>query len=210
VRYPNVAFSTMKQFEQDLDKWFGRKNIPVWVTEYGNETRPGEPKGVTEAQQAVYVPQAISFAKKDARIPMFIWFVFRDSAGSPWQSGVHRTSGASKPAAAKWTAAARPVDKLNGKVSVKGGTANPVITVNFRDMCTNNVPGTPVGVFWRAFSGAQIAASGQASSTLVFDCTVTVRLTGLVVAKGRTYRTEVDASTAVTPAKQRVITIVGT
>ena len=87
VRYPNVAFSTMKQFEKDLDKWFGRKNIPVWVTEYGNETKPGEPKGVTEAQQASYVPQAISFAKKDARIPMFIWFVFRDSAGSPWQSG---------------------------------------------------------------------------------------------------------------------------
>ena len=99
VRYPNVAFSTMKQFEKDLDKWFGRKNIPVWVTEYGNETKPGEPKGVTEAQQAAYVPQAISFAKKDPRIPMFIWFVFRDSAGSPWQSGVYRTSGAAKPAA---------------------------------------------------------------------------------------------------------------
>ena len=93
VRYPNVAFSTMKQFESDLDKWFGRKNIPVWVTEYGNETKPGEPKGVTEAQQAAYVPQAISFAKKDARIPMFIWFVFRDSAGSPWQSGVYRNVG---------------------------------------------------------------------------------------------------------------------
>src|SRR6187200_694456 len=83
VRYPNVAFSTMKQFEKDLDKWFGRKNIPVWITEYGNETKPGEPKGVTEAQQAAYVPQAIAFAKKDPRIPMFVWFVFRDSAGSP-------------------------------------------------------------------------------------------------------------------------------
>ena len=146
VRYPNVAFSTMKQFEKDLDKWFGRKNIPVWITEYGNETKPGEPKGVTEAQQAAYVPQAISFAKKDPRIPMFVWFVFRDSAGSPWQSGVYRTSGAAKPAAARWAAAARPVDKLNGKVSVKGGTSNPLVNVNFRDMCTNNVPGTPVGV----------------------------------------------------------------
>ena len=83
VRYPNVAFSTMKQFESDLDKWFGRKNIPVWITEYGNETKPGEPKGVTEAQQAAYVPQAIAFAKKDPRIPMFIWFVFRDSARQP-------------------------------------------------------------------------------------------------------------------------------
>jgi Glycosyl hydrolase catalytic core len=210
VRYPNVAFSTMKQFEKDLDKWFGRKNIPVWVTEYGNETKPGEPKGVTEAQQAAYVPQAISFAKKDPRIPMFIWFVFRDSAGSPWQSGVYRTSGAAKPAASKWSAAARPVDKLNGKVSVKGGTANPLVNVNFRDMCTNNVPGAQVGVTWRAFSGTQSVALGQTSTLLAFDCTITVRLTGLVVAKGKTYRVEIDANTATTPAKRRVLTIVGT
>jgi hypothetical protein len=210
VRYPNVAFSTMKQFEKDLDKWFGRKNIPVWVTEYGNETKPGEPKGVTEAQQAAYVPQAIAFAKKDPRIPMFVWFVFRDSAGSPWQSGVYRSSGAAKPAASRWAAAARPVDRLNGKVSVKGGTAGPLLNVNFRDMCTNNVPGTPVGVVWRTFSGPQSAAAGQTTVPLAFDCTITIRLTGLVVAKGRTYRTEVDANTAATPAKRRVITIVGT
>ena len=180
VRYPNVAFSTMKQFEKDLDKWFGRKNIPVWITEYGNETKPGEPKGVTEAQQAAYVPQAIAFAKKDPRIPMFVWFVFRDSAGSPWQSGVYRTSGAAKPAAAKWATAAKGVDKLNGKVSVKGGTANPLVNVNYRDMCTNNVPGTAVGVTWRAVVGNSNipAASGQTSTQLAFDCTITVRPDG--------------------------------
>ena len=126
VRYPNVAFSTLPQFEHDLDKWFGRKNIPIWITEYGNETRPGEPKGVTEAQQAAYVPQAIAFARKDPRIPMFVWFVFRDSSGSPWQSGVYRASGAPKPAAARWAAAAKTVDRLNGKVTVKGGTPNPL------------------------------------------------------------------------------------
>jgi hypothetical protein len=156
------------------------------------------------------VPQAIAFAKKDPRIPMFVWFVFRDSAGSPWQSGVYRTSGAAKPAAARWAAAAKPVDKLNGKVSVKGGTSAPLVNVNYRDMCTNNVPGTPVGVVWRALSGAQSVASGQTNAPLAFDCTITVRLTGLVVAKGRSYRTEIDANTVATPAKRRLITIVGT
>ena len=167
VRYPNVAFSTMKQFEKDLDKWFGRKNIPIWITEYGNETKPGEPKGVTEAQQAAYVPQAIAFAKKDPRIPMFIWFVFRDSAGSPWQSGVYRTSGAAKPAAARWAAAAKTIDQLNGKLTVKGGTANPLVNVNYRDMCANNVPGTTIGVTWRAVLGNSNipAALGQTSTT---------------------------------------------
>jgi hypothetical protein len=143
---------------------------------------------------------------------MFIWFVFRDSAGSPWQSGVYRNSGAAKPAAAKWAAAAKGVDKLNGKVSVKGGTANPLVTVNYRDMCTNNVPGTVVGVTWRAVLGNSNipAASGQTSTQLAFDCTITVRLTGLVVAKGRSYRADIAANTATTPAKLRIITIVGT
>ena len=94
VRWPNVALTSLPQFETSLDNWFGRKNIPIWITEYGNETKPGEPKGVTEAQQAAYIPQAIDIAKKDKRVPMFIWFVLRDSAGSPWQSGIYRTTAA--------------------------------------------------------------------------------------------------------------------
>jgi hypothetical protein len=210
VRYPNVAFSTMKRFESDLDKWFGRKNIPIWITEYGNETKPGEPKGVTEAQQAAYVPQAIALAKRDPRIPMFIWFVFRDSAGSPWQSGVYRSSGAAKPAAARWAAAARTVDRVNGKVTVKGGTANPLVNVNYRGLCANNAPGTIVGVVSRTFRGALVAQAGQASTILAFDCTITFRLTGLVVAKGQTYRVEIDANTGTTAPTRRLITIVGT
>ena len=69
VRWPNVALTSLPQFETSLDTWFGRKNIPIWITEYGNETKPGEPNGVTEAQQAAYVPQAIGIAKKDKRVP---------------------------------------------------------------------------------------------------------------------------------------------
>ena len=150
------------------------------------------------------MPQAIALAKKDPRIPMFIWFVFRDSSGSPWQSGVHRTSGAAKPAAARWAAAAKTIDQLNGKLTVKGGTANPLVNVNFRDMCANNVPGATVGVIWRARpDGAQARPSGQTTTTLGFDCTITIRLTGLVVAKGQTYRAEIDANTATTPPKRR-------
>jgi hypothetical protein len=210
VRYPNVAFSTLPQFERDLDKWFGRKNIPIWITEYGNETRPGEPKGVTEAQQAAYVPQAIAFARKDPRIPMFVWFVFRDSSGSPWQSGVYRASGAPKPAAARWAAAAKSADRLNGKVTVRGGTVAPAVTAYIRDMCTNNVPGTIVGVTTRTFRGAVQVQTAQSSTTLAIDCTVTVRLTGLTVVKGQTYRADIDANTVTTAPKRRTITIVGT
>jgi hypothetical protein len=210
VRYPNVAFSTLGRFEKDLDKWFKRRNIPIWITEYGNETRPGEPKGVTEAQQARYAPQAIGLARKDPRVQMFVWFVFRDSKGSPWQSGVLRASGARKPAAARWAAAARAVDKLNDRVMVRGGTANPLLVVNVRDLCTNNLPGALVGVTTRTSQGTRPLGVTQTATTLALDCTVPVRVTGLRVVKGQTYRVEIDANTATTPAKRRVLTIVGT
>jgi hypothetical protein len=95
-------------------------------------------------------------------------------------------------------------------VSVKGGTGNPLVNVNYRDMCTNNVPGALVGVVWRAFLGSLSVASGQTATPLAFDCTITFRLAGMVVQKGRTYRVEIDANTASTPAKRRVLTIVGT
>ena len=51
VKWPNVALTSLPQFEKSLDTWFGRKNIPIWISEYGSETKPGEPKGVTDASK---------------------------------------------------------------------------------------------------------------------------------------------------------------
>ena len=175
VRWPNVALTSLPQFETSLDTWFGRKNIPVWITEYGNETKPGEPKGVTDAQQASYVTQAIDIAKKDKRVPMFIWFVLRDSAGSLWQSGIYRTTGAAKPSQPKFAAAARPLDPVNGKVSVKGGTKNPALTVYLRAFCANN----PVGAHGRAQLDddawpGRSSPSPSRRSALAIDCTTCV------------------------------------
>ena len=110
VLWPNVALTSLPQFETSIDTWFGRKNIPVWITEYGNETKPGEPTGVTEAQQASYVTQAIDIAKKDKRVPMFIWFVMKDSTGSLWQSGVYRKDGSAKPAQREVRRRRRPAE----------------------------------------------------------------------------------------------------
>ena len=63
---------------------------------------------------------------------MFIWFVFRDHATSEWQSGLRTTSGAAKPSLARFTAAATPLDARNAIVNVKGGIANPTVTVALR------------------------------------------------------------------------------
>ena len=93
VRWPNVTLTQLKRFERSLDSWFHRKNIPVWITEYGYETKPGEPHGVTGAQQASYLSNVLRKLRADPRVQMFIWFVFRDSARNLWQSGLLTQSG---------------------------------------------------------------------------------------------------------------------
>ena len=209
VMWPNVALTSLPQFETSIDKWFGRKNIPVWITEYGNETKPGEPTGVTEAQQASYVTQAIDIAKKDKRVPMFIWFVMKDSTGSLWQSGVYRKTGAAKPARAKFAAAAGPLNAVNTKLSVKGGTKNPSVTVYLRSFCVNNPIGAKIGLTSKTLLGKKIVAYSQPQLQLAIDCTVAYKVTGLTVVKGKTYTVQIEANTKNGDVLNRTTTIVG-
>ena len=96
VRYPNVSLALLPTFETNLKKLFHRE-VPIWVTEYGYQTKPGQPHGVTNAQQAAYAKQALAFVRADKDVKMFIWFTFRDSVGNPWKSGVEQVNGAHKP-----------------------------------------------------------------------------------------------------------------
>jgi Cellulase (glycosyl hydrolase family 5) len=210
VRYPNVTLTSFPRFEADLDAAFRRKNVPIWITEYGNETKPGEPKGVTESQQATYIPQALAMARKDPRVQMFIWFVMQDSPGSLWQSGIYRTDGTPKPSQSRFANAVAGLSPVNGKVNVKGGTRNPVVTAYLRDYCANNPAGTTVGFTVRAYLGSKLVAVSQGASPLGLDCTVPVTVSKLTVAKKKTYRVTVSANTATTAEIVRTITIVGT
>ncbi|HEX4527166.1 MAG TPA: DUF5722 domain-containing protein [Gaiellaceae bacterium] len=106
VRYPNVSLSQLPTFEKQLNSTFHR-NVPIWITEYGHETKPAEPHGVTYATQAAYAKQALQYVRADKQVRMFIWFTFRDSATNPWQSGLEQPSGAHKPAFAAFSALAR-------------------------------------------------------------------------------------------------------
>jgi hypothetical protein len=209
VRYPNVTLKSFPRFEKDLDAAFKRKNVPIWITEYGNETKPGEPKGVTEAQQAAYIPQAIGMARKDPRVQMFIWFVMQDSPGSLWQSGIYRQDAAPKRAQPVFAKTAKPLSMLDGKMTVRGGTKNPKLTVYLREYCANNAAGTTVGYTIRSYLGKKLVQVSQGASPLGLDCTVKPRVAGLTVAKKKTYRVTVSANTATTGEIVRTITVVG-
>jgi Cellulase (glycosyl hydrolase family 5) len=206
VKWPNVSLTSLPRFETSIDSWFHRKNIPIWITEYGHETKPGEPLGVSEAQQAAFVPQAIALARKDKRVQMFIWFVFRDSQGSTWQSGLYHESGAPKPALAKWRQVTPRLDARNPSLTVKGGTKNPLVSLVVREICSTNAPRTAVGMTYRVYAGNKFVKVGQTSVPLGKDCTVAVRPAYKFV-KGKTYTTIFNMNTYNGVIVQRTATI---
>jgi cellulase (glycosyl hydrolase family 5) len=195
VRWPNVTLASFPRFEKSLDTWFKRKNVRIWITEYGHEVKSdGEPKGVSRAQQAAYAAKALALAKADTRTDMFIWFVFRDHATSLWQSGLRTKSGAAKPSLAKFTAAARTLDARNAMVTVTGGVANPSVTVALRAYGAGTKPGEIVGFNVEVRDKSKLVAGGQPTAPFGRDATARVSLTGFRPEKGKTYTVEIEAN----------------
>ncbi len=113
VRWPGVGLTSLERFGQALEDWFGRDEIPLWLTEYGHETQPEEEFGVPELDQARFAREALGAAAGNPRVRMLVWFVLRDSPGNPWQSGLIDQSGERKPAFHTFRGAARVLDARN-------------------------------------------------------------------------------------------------
>jgi hypothetical protein len=145
VRYPNVNLVQIPTFDHDLDKWFKRTSTPFWITEYGFQTRPGQPKGVTPAKQAAYVKQSFSIVKKFPHVTMFIWFIFRDEPVSLWHSGLLDENATRKPSYAAFTSAAKPFDVRSPVLTVKAGTSNPTLRLPVWELYARDGSGTSVG-----------------------------------------------------------------
>jgi len=183
VRYPNVTLSQLPTFEKQLASEFHRA-VPIWITEFGYETKPAQPAGVTYAQQAAYAKQALTIARNDPDVQMFCWFTFRDSAGNPWKSGLEQTSGAPKPALAGFSALAHQID--GSTMTVKGGRAMGPVQVFVPYLTFYNPVGSLVGVTFRVNDGAAIIDSGEPQAFLAPDGSVTFTPSFTPV-KGHTY-----------------------
>jgi len=150
--------------------------VPIWITEYGHETKPGEPKGVSLSTQAAYAKQALSIAKKDPNVQMFIWFTFRDSSGNPWQSGLLQPSGAAKPSYSAFGSIARSTDGTT--MNVRAGHA-PTVTLYFPVLAFFNSTGAICGLTYKVTDGSKSVAVGQpagplrANQSLVFPASFT-------------------------------------
>jgi hypothetical protein len=168
VRWPNVNLSQLPKFEESLENWFHRI-VPIWITEYGYETKPGEPKGVTPARQAAYMRQAMSVAANDPRVTMFIWFIVRDDPTSAWQSGVLNRNDSKKPAYNTFAALADRYDGRSPQIKVKPGVANPLVRYGALELWSRSGPGAKVGMTIAVYDGRRLLRTAQPVSSIGQD-----------------------------------------
>ncbi len=88
VKWPNVSLASLPRFDESLKKWFKRKSVPIWITEYGHQTQPEDSLGVL-VRDAGRVHPAVDLdgGELSRSSNMFIWFVYQDDQGQPWESG---------------------------------------------------------------------------------------------------------------------------
>ena len=177
VRWPNVTLASMPRFNTELKRWFKRRSVRMWITEYAHETRPEDRLGIPYSTQAAYLRQAISIARSYSFVDVFTWFVYQDDQGQPWDSGLYRPNGSPKgSSAANFRRIASQVDARNAVYTFRAGTVSPLVTLYTRRYCANDPIGTPIGMTWRVYVGRRLVSVGQQSSRLLRDCTITARL----------------------------------
>jgi hypothetical protein len=95
-----VVLGNIGDLTREVRRLWGRK--PIWITEYGYQTKPDRAFAVSYAQQARYLRQAFSIARSNPQIDMMLWFLLRDQPRlrrfDGWQSGLLKRNGARKPA----------------------------------------------------------------------------------------------------------------
>jgi hypothetical protein len=205
VHWPNVSLKSLPRFEASLDKWFGRKKTPVWITEYGHETKPDK-RGISFTKQRAYLAQAFSIARKDARVQMFIWFILEDRTSVKWESGLLTASGSKKPAFATFASLARPVDARNAIVEVRG--TDPLVRFSALQMAYYAPLGSGVGVSWELQQGSSILGHGAPTVPLDVDGWVSFR-PEFTPRLGVSYTLIVRANNEAGVTFTRVLTLIG-
>jgi Cellulase (glycosyl hydrolase family 5) len=168
VRWPNVTLSQLPRFEESLERWYHRI-VPIWVTEYGYETKPGEPKGVTPAQQAAYLRTAMNICANDPRVTMFIWFIVRDDPTSTWQSGLLNRDGSKKPAYGVYSALAAKYDGRNPQLKIRPGVTNPLVRYGALELWSRSGSGAKVGMTIAVYDGRRLLRTAQPVSSIGRD-----------------------------------------
>ena len=96
ARCVTITMATIDRLLSTVRRAFGGKRI--WLTEYGYQTRPPDPFGVSPARQAAYIGQAALRAYEAPRVDMLIQYLYRDEPTlDRFQSGLLYKSNRPKP-----------------------------------------------------------------------------------------------------------------
>ncbi len=169
VAWPNVTMTRITQFGESLEKWFHRR-VPIWITEYGEQTKPEFAGGVTYAQQAADAKTALHMAADSPYVEMFVWFTIRDSP-STWQSGLFQAGGAKKPSYAAFSSVAKT---LVGQTQLVAPQKNPTVKVYVPFMAYHNVTGTTLAIIYRVYDRGKLVAVQQQNKKLAVDESVSL------------------------------------
>jgi len=193
-KFPNVTLAQLPLFEQSLDKWFKRKNIPMWITEYAYQSKPPGPLGVTLTKQALYLSQGLTTLEHDPRVKLIVWFTFSDTLENPWKSGLIGQTGVAKPSLKAFTKNASTITTRNNTVSISSKRSVQAIRLPALTIAYYEGAGAPVGLNWRMFTtkGKSLTAN-QRLVTVGRDGWVTLPV-AFRPKKGGTYVLKVSGS----------------
>jgi hypothetical protein len=194
-RWPNVGIGDLGKLELALRKDFGRPSVPLWVTEFAYQTRPEHPRALSYAQQASYLGRALQTAAKVPELQMFVWYIFRDTAGERWQSGLITRSGTPKPSYAAFAKVAALYDVANPTVTV-AAKQDPLVPLSLVQLKAQQQPtDPPIGMTYRIYDVHNVLVGiGQAKATLDLHGQITVPLLGFAPKPKATYTVTFDVN----------------
>lgn len=182
VAYPNVTMTRLTQFGASLEQWFHRR-VPIWVTEYGQQTQPEYSLGVSYAQQAADAKAALQMAAANPYVEMFVWFILRDSTDQTWNSGLVTSRGTKKPAFAAFAAAAKEIVGQN-QVIARGKF--PTVRLDVPFLAYGQAVGAIVGITYRVYDGKKLMVVAQPRARIAADQSVSF-VARFTPVKGRSY-----------------------
>jgi hypothetical protein len=114
-----ITMATLGRLISTVTKAFGPKRI--WLTEYGYQTRPPDPFGVSPARQAAYIGQAALRAYQEPRVDMLIQYLYRDEPDlARFQSGLLYKNNVAKPSLLAFELPFAQVSRTGLKTTVWG------------------------------------------------------------------------------------------
>jgi hypothetical protein len=167
LRWPNVALGDLARFERRLRKLFHRP-VPLWLTEFAYQTAPERRGALSYGQQAQYLSRAFLASAAVPDVQMFVWYVFRDTRGQRWQSGVLRSNNVPKPSYAAFSRLASRYDVENPTLVIPA-RPNPLVHLSLVDFKADQLPGDPpIGMTYRVYVSrtGQLIADAQPRAAL--------------------------------------------